>query len=141
MIMNIAKEFRWEMGHRLPFHEGLCRNIHGHSYKMRLELEGTPGKNSMIIDYFDIYHIVGPIVQSLDHAFLCDESDKLMIDFLEANGFKHVVTDKVSTVENMVEYMTGRIVPEFGKFDNISAIKVRIYETEDAYAELRTELK
>ncbi len=26
--MKIAKEFRWEMGHRLPFHEDKCKNIH-----------------------------------------------------------------------------------------------------------------
>ena len=38
--MKIAKEFRWEMGHRLPEHFGLCKNIHGHSYKMIVEFEG-----------------------------------------------------------------------------------------------------
>ena len=27
--MKIAKEFRWEIGHRLPEHFGLCKNIHG----------------------------------------------------------------------------------------------------------------
>ena len=40
--MKIAKEFRWEMGHRLPEHFGLCKNIHGHSYKMVVEFEGEP---------------------------------------------------------------------------------------------------
>ena len=30
--MKIAKEFRWEMGHRLPEHFGLCKNIHGHCH-------------------------------------------------------------------------------------------------------------
>ena len=29
MRTTISKQFRWEMGHRLPFHEGLCKNIHG----------------------------------------------------------------------------------------------------------------
>ena len=39
-VMKIAKEFNWEMGHRLPEHFGKCKNIHGHSYKMMVELEG-----------------------------------------------------------------------------------------------------
>jgi len=38
--MKIAKEFKWEMGHRLPEHFGQCKNIHGHSYKMLVEFEG-----------------------------------------------------------------------------------------------------
>ena len=38
--MKVAKEFKWEMGHRLPEHFGNCKNIHGHSYKMIAEFEG-----------------------------------------------------------------------------------------------------
>ncbi|MFI5263969.1 MAG: 6-carboxytetrahydropterin synthase, partial [Candidatus Kapaibacterium sp.] len=30
MLTRISKSFRWEMAHRLPFHEGGCRHIHGH---------------------------------------------------------------------------------------------------------------
>ncbi len=41
MESRIAKEFHWEMGHRLPFHQGGCQNIHGHSYTMRVEIIGT----------------------------------------------------------------------------------------------------
>jgi len=56
--MRIAKEFVWEMSHRLPYHEGNCKNIHGHSYKMELSLEGEPNENGMLIDFYHIERIV-----------------------------------------------------------------------------------
>ena len=39
--MKVAKEFRWEMAHRLQHHKGKCSNLHGHSYKMIVEFKGT----------------------------------------------------------------------------------------------------
>lgn len=79
--MKISKEFRWEMGHRLPEHEGLCRNIHGHSYKMVLEIEGKVQKNGMIIDFYDLGKIVKPIIKNYDHAFMCYFKDMDMLLF------------------------------------------------------------
>jgi len=58
--MKIAKEFRWEMGHRLPEHTGLCRNIHGHSYRMVVEITGDVLANGMIIDFYaDLLFLFG----------------------------------------------------------------------------------
>ena len=56
--MKIGKEFRWEMGHRLPLHTRGCQNIHGHSYKLIVEIEGEPGANGMVADYTDLKQIV-----------------------------------------------------------------------------------
>ena len=53
--MKVAKEFKWEMGHRLPEHFGNCKNIHGHSYKMIAEFEGRLNENDMIIDLGELY--------------------------------------------------------------------------------------
>ena len=89
MKIKIAKDFYWEMSHRLPDHPGLCRNIHGHSYKMQIELEGEPTAQGMVLDYYELSKIVKPFLEQFDHAFLCDENDSLMIEFLRTNNFKH----------------------------------------------------
>lgn len=39
--MIVAKQFRWEGAHRLPWHDGLCKNNHGHSYKMEASVDGA----------------------------------------------------------------------------------------------------
>lgn len=132
--MKIAKEFRWEMGHRLPEHFGLCKNIHGHSYKMLVEFEGELNKDQMVIDYYDVEKIINPIIQKLDHAFMVNDNDKTVLEFLEKMNSKKVVVDFDATAENICKYLLNEIskssLPE-----NICSIKVRVYETQFDYAE------
>ncbi len=137
--MKIAKEFSWEMGHRLPEHFGKCKNIHGHSYKMIVELDGEVDKNGMVLDYFDFKNIINPIVEELDHAFLVYHEDKVVIDFLNKLNSKKVVADFQSTVENICYYFLNRI-KDSNLPPNIKSIKVRICETPDDYAEEIIEL-
>ena len=137
--MKIAKEFRWEMGHRLPEHFGQCKNIHGHSYKMLVEFEGELDENGMVIDYYDVEKIINPIIEKLDHAFLVNKGDMLTVEFLEKLNSKKVVVDFESTVENICTYLLNKIksadLPA-----NVNAIMVRVSETEEDYAEERISL-
>ena len=99
MLTRIAKDFRWEMAHRLPNHNGGCRNVHGHSYRMWVELTGEPDDQGMVIDYFDLKKMVDPLISEIDHAFLCDLSDTLIVNFLESSGLKAVYVDFPTTAE------------------------------------------
>jgi 6-pyruvoyltetrahydropterin/6-carboxytetrahydropterin synthase len=132
--MKIAKEFRWEMGHRLPEHFGLCKNIHGHSYKMIVEFEGELDKNQMVIDYYDVEKIINPVIEKLDHAFMVNKDDKVVLEFLEKMSSKKVVVDFNSTVENICGYLLYEI-KKCSLPSNISSVKVRVYETQFDYAE------
>ncbi|HRI46288.1 MAG TPA: 6-carboxytetrahydropterin synthase QueD [Ignavibacteriaceae bacterium] len=138
--MKIAKEFRWEMGHRLPFHQGKCVNLHGHSYKMLVEVEGDLDKDGMVIDYYDLKAIINPIVEELDHAYLVWRDDTKLIEALEMLNSKKVIIDYHSTAENMCLYFLDKI-QSAGLPKNVSKVKVRIYETEDDYAEEVISLK
>jgi 6-pyruvoyltetrahydropterin/6-carboxytetrahydropterin synthase len=132
--MKIAKEFKWEMGHRLPEHFGNCKNIHGHSYKMIVEFEGELNNNEMIIDFYDIDKIIKPVINRLDHAFMVNKNDKDVVEFLEKIKSKKLVVDFNSTVENICKFVLGEI-KKFEMPPNISSIGVRIYETNEDYAE------
>ncbi|PJA98122.1 MAG: 6-carboxytetrahydropterin synthase [Ignavibacteriales bacterium CG_4_9_14_3_um_filter_30_11] len=137
--MKIAKEFRWEMGHRLPDHFGKCKNIHGHSYKMMVEFEGELDKNGMIIDYYIVKEIIEPIVEKLDHSFMVNKKDNLVLDFLEKLNSKKMIVDFDSTVENITRYL----IKEISKASlpkNVTGLKVRVCETPDDYAEETTNL-
>ncbi len=137
--MKIAKEFRWEMGHRLPFHNGKCVNLHGHSYKMLLEIDGELDANGMLIDYYDLKKIVNPIIDELDHAFMVNKNDEEVLNFLTKLNSKKVVVDFHSTAENISIYLLEKLkVSELKKYSN--KIRVRIFETPDDYAEVSAEL-
>jgi len=138
--MKIAKEFRWEMGHRLPFHEGKCKNLHGHSYKCMVELSGKPIENGMVLDYYDVKKIIEPVIENLDHAFMVYRDDKELLGLLTQLNSKMVVVDFQSTAENICVYLLKEIknsnLPK-----NINSVKVRIFETENTYAEEELILK
>lgn len=75
-MLTITKEFRFEAAHRLPFHDGKCKGLHGHSYRFFLEVRGDlfleGPKTSMVFDYKDIGSIGKAIVEKLDHTYLND---------------------------------------------------------------------
>lgn len=132
--MKIAKEFRWEMGHRLLCHKGKCYNLHGHSYKLLVEFHGNIESNGMVLDYFDVKNIVGPIVDQLDHTVIINKNDKELISAIEKLNSAHVIVDFESTAENLCLYFLKKI----SKADlpsNISKIMVKVFETENTYAE------
>jgi 6-pyruvoyltetrahydropterin/6-carboxytetrahydropterin synthase len=141
MSFRIAKEFRWAMSHRLPFHEGLCRNIHGHTYKLRVEVTGGRDEHSMVMDYYDIGEIVRPIVRKFDHSFICSIEDKATLEFLRQNDFKRIEIDGYSTAENIVMYIMDLVADSFAEYTNVERLTLRLYETEDAYAEISRDLK
>jgi 6-pyruvoyltetrahydropterin/6-carboxytetrahydropterin synthase len=135
--MKIAKEFSWEMGHRLPFHEGLCRNIHGHSYKMVVELIGEVNESGMIIDFYDLGKVIKPIIENYDHAFLCWENDKPLLEFLEKYDMKRVIVSYQATVENICNDLIQVIYKGLKKLEGyyFEKLCVKIFETPNSYAE------
>lgn len=138
--MKVAKEFKWEMGHRLPEHFGNCKNIHGHSYKMIVELEGVLNEAGMVIDFYDVEKIINPIIDKLDHAFMVKNNDNDVLELLEKVKSKKVVVDFYATVENICLY----VINEIRKSElpnNISTVTVRIYETNEDFAEERFDIK
>ena len=131
--MKIAKEFRWEMGHRLPEHFGLCKNIHGHSYKMIVEFEGELNRQGMVIDFYDVEKIINPIIEKLDHAFMVKDDDELTLEFLEKLNSKKVVVNFFATAENICKYIL-EIISKGNLPENIHSVSVKVYETEGDYA-------
>ena len=140
MKAKVAKEFHWEMGHRLQNHKGLCRNIHGHSYRMRVEIEGDINPDGMVLDYYDINECVKPLIIALDHAFICDNNDELMLDFLKSNDLKCVIINCPTTAENILLYITEQIKLQLKQYQNISKLTVRLHETESVHAEIEVML-
>jgi len=57
--IRVTKEFRFEAAHALTGYDGVCKNIHGHSYELSVTLTGNPihrndsPKNGMVIDFND----------------------------------------------------------------------------------------
>jgi 6-pyruvoyltetrahydropterin/6-carboxytetrahydropterin synthase len=108
--MKVSKEFHWEMAHRLPFHSGRCKNLHGHSYKALVQFEGELNQNGMLIDFYDIFNVVNPIIDEMDHSIICDRNDQELIEIAKKINERIVIIDKPTTAENISIYIAERIL-------------------------------
>lgn len=135
MQVKVSKEFRWEMGHRLPYHE-TCRNIHGHSYRMVLEVEGTVDEFGMVVDYGQISCALAPIVKQLDHSFMVDPDDQLMLDVLKSSGLRMTKVPFFSTAENIANWVIDQVAPELFAKPNVTTVRLQLYETSTSCAEV-----
>jgi 6-pyruvoyltetrahydropterin/6-carboxytetrahydropterin synthase len=107
---------------------------------MLVEFDGELDKQGMIIDYYDVEKVINPIIEKLDHSFMVNKNDKIVLEFLDKMNSKKVVVDFQSTAENICLHLLNEIekasLPE-----NVNEIKVRVYETTDDYAEETLTLK
>ncbi len=141
--MKVAKSFGWEAAHRLPTHQGLCRNLHGHSYRMRVEMEGEPDEDGIVVDFQDIKKLVKPLVDKWDHSILAAESDAGLRELAGRLGDRLVVLPFETTAENLCRFFADYVVRHGAtvlESRGIVSVRVRIHETETCFAEYETTL-
>lgn len=97
--MQIRKQFSFEAAHVLPYHEGKCSRMHGHSYRLDVTLEGALQVDGpaagMIVDFDTLARVVkAGVIGELDHRTLNE---------LIPNP----------TAENIARWIWRRIAPEF----------------------------
>ena len=129
------------MAHALLGYDGLCKNIHGHSYTLVVTVIGTPSgdknspKNGMLIDFKDLKNIIKQqIIDHFDHALVLNNATpRDLLDVLMKNYDKIVLSDYQPTTENMIADMADRIrmlLPS-----NLRLFSLRLRETPSSYAE------
>ena len=140
--IRITKEFTFETGHALYGYDGLCKNVHGHSYKLNVTLIGTPReepghvKNGMLIDFSDLKKIVKrEIVEVFDHATVLNVSTphKRLADEMEATGHKIVRVHYQPTCELLLVDFAQKIKDLLP--DGVTLFSLMLRETGTAFAE------
>jgi 6-pyruvoyltetrahydropterin/6-carboxytetrahydropterin synthase len=125
------------MAHALQNYDGLCKNIHGHSYKLFVTVVGEPmddntnPKHGMVMDFSSLKKIVNEkIVNVFDHCLLMNKDQTLKE--IEQK-FNVVYVDYQPTSENLLLDFAERLQKELPKKARLHSIK--LYETENSYAE------
>ena len=88
-MIRITKEFKFEMAHALHGYDGLCKNIHGHSYRLWVTIRGEASqqkghkKDGMLMDFDVLKSFVKPeIIDKYDHSLVLNaNSPHAEIDF------------------------------------------------------------
>jgi 6-pyruvoyltetrahydropterin/6-carboxytetrahydropterin synthase len=133
---------RFSACHFIPRHEK-CSRLHGHSYIVRLRLEGDIGADGMIMDFVVLKKKLREIIDELDHkTLLPTESNEVELkvsdESVEAiSGCKRYVFPRMdvtlldvttTTAEEMSRMMTERLARELEFPDNIRSISVGLDE-------------
>ena len=144
-MFYLTKIFHFEAAHALNGYDGKCRNIHGHSYEMRVTVKGLPlnepgnPKNGMVIDFHDLKTIVNQeVVDKLDHAFIIGNNmPKDFVEITRHNFDKVVELPYQPTTENMLADFAERIKKRLPQ--HVDLYSVTLQETRDSIAEWREE--
>lgn len=140
-VIRITKEFKFEMAHALHGYDGLCRNIHGHSYELKVTLAGCPiidkksPKLGMVMDFGDLKKIVREeIIDHYDHALvLSHKMSQSLIDELK-NQFERIIIKEYNpTSEMMIADFAAKVQARLP--ENIHLKYMLLRETDTSYAE------
>lgn len=132
--VRITKRYTFEAAHSLPNYEGKCSHLHGHSYKLEVTVSGGIDTESitrafqndepilasegMVIDFSKLKSHIKSIVEVYDHSNLND----------------HFV---LPTAEVMAVHIFYDLQTKLGASAQVESVK--LWETEDSYAEYRGE--
>ena len=118
--MKVTKIFQWDAAHRLALpYKSKCTNMHGHTYKVEVELEGDLNNEGMVLDFSQFKGLVAPA--NFDHQTIN-----------EMEWFKQ--HDKNPTAENLVLFIKEMLEITRKPF-HPKIRRIRVWETPNSFAE------
>jgi len=110
--MYILKaEHSFDSAHFLSGYDGKCANIHGHRWKVEVEVQSESlvkgGQlDGMIIDFGDLKNDVKSMVDSYDHALIIQEGSMraATLSCINQDGFNVIAVDFRPTAENFAAF-------------------------------------
>ena len=123
-MISVTKIFMFEACHNLPYYDGACHNLHGHSYKLEVTVKGdiitdiNNPKCGMIVDFKDLKQIVKDVaLDKYDHSNLNAFFDN-------------------PTAEIMVKVIASDLMRAFLPH-NLHLVSCKLWETTTSYAEFQ----
>lgn len=136
--VRISKEFMFETAHVLDNHEGKCKNIHGHSYKLVITVMGEPKPHEsgsdagMVIDFSLLKKIVKEeVVDKYDHALVLKDDSRFK--GIEAHNDKTIYVPYHPTCENLLVDMVTSIERQLPH--GAQLVYAKLNETATSYSE------
>lgn len=138
-MFTIAKEFQFDACHLLDGHNKKCHNLHGHTYRLFVEVSGhlinEGSSESMVLDFSDLKTLVKQhIIDKFDHAYLYDQTNTnecRIANVLIEMDRKVFAFNHRTTAEELSRYIFNTLA----EFLPISMVK--LWETPTSYCEYR----
>jgi 6-pyruvoyltetrahydropterin/6-carboxytetrahydropterin synthase len=134
-MLTITKSVKFDAAHVLTNHKGLCKNLHGHTYRVDVCVSQADGDSSdMVMDFKDVKRICAEtVLEKFDHAFIYDETsvgESEIAAVIAKHGMRATALPFRSTAENLAKWIYTELKREI---PDLASVKV--FETADSCAE------
>lgn len=138
--IRITKSFTFDMAHALEGYNGLCKNIHGHTYVLHVTVLGKPidensnPENGLVMDFGDLKKIVKKgVLDTFDHALVIKEGSSILKSLNLTENERLITTPFQPSCENLLIHYVGIIKSLLPQ--QVKLVAVRLNETPTSYAE------
>jgi 6-pyruvoyltetrahydropterin/6-carboxytetrahydropterin synthase len=116
--LSVTKRFEFHAAHFLPDHPSQCHNVHGHTWKLEVEVTHLIDKfPRMVIDFSDLKNLVNELaINKLDHTLI-----------------NNIVP--YPSAERILDWIAGVLYHKLQAFD-VKLVRLRLWETDTSYATL-----
>lgn len=134
-MTTVTKSVKFDAAHILTNHQGLCKNLHGHTYRVDVSVtQPDDDPRDMVIDFKDLKSVATSVIcDRFDHAFIystASEGEREIASVVEKHGMRTVALGFRSTAENLARYFFGELKPQIP-----GLVSVKVWETADSCAE------
>lgn len=137
-MTTVTKTVKFDAAHILTNHQGLCKNLHGHTYRVDISVVGDESSD-MVIDFKELKTLATEVIcEKFDHAFIYNTQSSGECEIaavVEKNGMRTVAIPFRSTAENLAKHFHELLSPRIVAPSRLASIKV--WETADSSAEYR----
>jgi 6-pyruvoyltetrahydropterin/6-carboxytetrahydropterin synthase len=129
---TIHLETKFDSAHKLENYLGKCSHLHGHTWLIKISIDGITNDNGFIIDFNEIKRFI----DRYDHKVLVKETAKNRLLFRDFNSSEIIFFDLNPTVENLALFFAQNIKVICNINTLITTVTVQLFESENSYAEV-----
>ena len=146
--ITVCKEVTFDCAHMLSGHEALCKNLHGHTYKVQVSVTNEQRVEGPSVDMvIDFKHLKEAITKSImdkfDHAIIFsshkfrNEAEEALFEWACKYHMRLFEMPRRTTAEDMSLFFKDLITQELTSIGYIPMnIGIRVYETPTSFAEV-----
>jgi len=136
-------------GHFITYGGSHCERLHGHNYRVAVEISGTLDENRYVFDFIALKRLTREICEELDHRMMLPTlSPSIRVDVRDGQVDVHYATRRWSfplddcvllplentTAELLARYIAGRLKEALDKQHHYRPVALSV-EVEESYGQ------